>query len=452
MGMSDFDLTFHGAAGTVTGARFLLEGHRTRLLLDCGFFQGADSEGRNLPTPPPSWSHLDGVVLSHAHLDHSGYLPVLIRSGYRGPVHCTPATAEMVELILRDAARLQQESVRRGEEGLYGEADVDQLLSQRVTHPYGASFRVGGVEATFRRAGHILGSATIELREPGSGEAALLYTGDLGRPQHPMLRAPEDPPGARTLLIESTYGDRVHPADPISMLAGEINRIAGRGGTIVIPTFAIGRAQELLWYLRRLEDEHRIPTLPVYLDSPMAINATDLFCRFPEDHNLAMESLMDAERCPLCCQRFEMARTPEESRRLGRRGGPKIILAGSGMVTGGRVIRHLARLLPDQRNGVVFVGFQAAGTPGRALVEGAEEIQLGDKIVPVRASVASIRGLSAHADGPELVAWLRRWRRAPERTYVVHGEPAAASAMATRITSGLGWKAEVAALDATVRV
>ena len=452
--MDDIQLTFHGAAGTVTGARFLVEGRGSRLLLDGGLFQGADADERNRPTPPPSWTRLDAVVLSHAHLDHSGYLPVLVRAGYRGPIHCTRATADMVALILRDAARLQREAARREAVAapLYEEDDVDQLLSQLAMHPYGAAFRVGGFEARLRRAGHILGSATIELREPGAAVATLLYSGDLGRAHHPMLRAPEDLAGARTLLIESTYGDRVHPADPLSALAGEINRIVERGGSIVIPTFAIGRAQEILWYLRRLEDERRIPTLPVVLDSPMAIDATDLFCRFPEEHNLDMEALMDAQRCPLCCARFEMARTPDESRRLTRRRGPVVILAGSGMVTGGRVGRHLARLLPDRRNGVVFVGFQARGTPGRSLVEGADEIRLGRELVPVRASVASIGGLSAHADAHEIIEWLRRWTHAPVQTYVVHGEPEAASAMAARITAELDWPATVAELGATVPV
>ncbi len=452
--MDQLQLTFHGAAGTVTGARFLIEGRDTRLLLDCGLFQGMGADERNVPAPPTSWSRLDGVVLSHGHLDHSGYLPVLVRAGYRGPIHCTPATAEMVALILRDAARLQHEAARRGgyDDALYDEDDVDQLLSQRVVHPYGATFRIGQLEARLRRAGHILGSATIELRERGAYDATLVYSGDLGRARHPMLRAPEDLPGAGTLLIESTYGDRVHPSDPLSALADEINRIAERGGTVVIPTFAIGRAQEVLWYLRHLEDAGRIPALPVSLDSPMAIDATDLFCRFPEEHNLDMEALMDARHCPLCCQRFEMARTPDESRRLARRHGPMIILAGSGMVTGGRVGRHLARLLPDRRNGVVFVGFQARGTPGRALVEGAVEIRLGGEPIAVRASVASIGGLSAHADAPEIIAWLRRWKRAPDRTYVVHGEPDAASAMAARITGELGWTAKVATLGTTVSI
>lgn len=450
--MDDLQLTFHGAAGTVTGARFLVERRGTRLLLDGGLFQGLDAEERNRPRPPASWTRLDGVILSHAHLDHSGYLPVLVRAGYRGPVHCTRATADMVALILRDAARLQREAARRDglDDELYDEDDVEQLLSQVVTHAYGATFRIGALEARLRRAGHILGSATIELREPDADVATLLYSGDLGRAHHPMLRAPDDAPGARTLLVESTYGDRVHPPDPLTVLADEINRVVEPGGSIVIPTFAIGRAQEILWHLRKLEDERRIPTLPVVLDSPMAIDATDLFCRFPEEHNLEMEALMDARRCPLCCERFEMARTPDESRRVARRRGPMVILAGSGMVTGGRVGRHLARLLPDRRNGVLFVGFQARGTPGRALVDGAEQIELGGEPVPVRASVASIGGLSAHADAPEIIGWLRRWSHAPAQTYVVHGEPEAASAMASRITTELGWPATVAELGAEV--
>jgi len=450
--MDDLQLTFHGAAGTVTGARFLVEGRGTRLLLDGGLFQGLGADERNRPRPPASWTRLDGVILSHAHLDHSGYLPVLIRAGYRGPIHCTRATADMVALILRDAARLQREAARRDglDDELYDEDDVEQLLSQIVTHAYGATFRVGVLEARLRRAGHILGSATIELREPQADVATLLYSGDLGRTRHPMLRAPDDAPGARTLLIESTYGDRVHASDPLTALADEINRVVDRGGSIVIPTFAIGRAQEILWHLRRLEDDRRIPTLPVVLDSPMAIDATDLLCRFPEEHNLDMEALMDARRCPLCCARFEMARTPDESRRIARHRGPMVILAGSGMVTGGRVGRHLARLLPDRRNGVVFVGFQARGTPGRALVDGAEQIELGGEPVPVRASIASIGGLSAHADAPEIIGWLRRWTHAPAQTYVVHGEPEAANAMANRITTELGWPATVAELGAEV--
>ncbi len=452
--MRHLELTFHGAAGTVTGARFLVTASSARLLLDCGLYQGPDASARNRFDPPDGWNGLDGVALSHAHLDHSGYLPVLVRSGFRGPVHCTPATAEMMALILRDAARLQRETTRRGGErdALFDESDVDQLLSQRVVHGYGNPFTIGGLELRFRRAGHILGSATIELREPGMEDARLLYSGDLGRPAHPMLRSPEDVPGARTLLIEATYGNRTHAPSPLAQLADEINDIAGRGGTVVIPTFAIGRAQEVLWHLRQLEDRRLIPSLPVVLDSPMAVDATDLFCRFPEEHNLEMELLMDTERCPLCCRRFEMARTSEESRRATRRHGPSIILAGSGMVTGGRVVRHLARLLPDARNGVVFVGFQAAGTPGRALVDGAKVVELQGERVDVRSTVASIGGLSAHADADELLAWLRRWQRTPERTYAVHGEPDAAAALATRIATELGWPVEVAEYGGRIEI
>jgi len=259
-----------------------------------------------------------------------------------------------------------------------------------------------------------------------------------------MLRAPEPLRGARVLLVESTYGDRRHPADPLRALADEINRVADTGGVVVIPTFAIGRAQEVIWHLRHLEDQQLIPELPVFLDSPMAIDATEMFCRFPEEHNLEMAALMDEHRCPLCCRRSTLVRTAEQSRRLGHHRGPMIVLAGSGMATGGRVVHHLARLLPDDRNTVLFVGYQASGTRGRRLVDGAQEVWIDGGSVPVRSRVTTIGGLSAHADADEIVGWLSTWKEVPATTYVVHGEPASSAALAARLREDLGWSATAA--------
>lgn len=454
-------LTFLGGAGTVTGSKYLLRCDDSRVLLDCGLFQGL-KELRLRNWRPPSFDPhaLDGVVLSHAHLDHSGYLPLLVRSGFRGPIHCTPGTADLLGVVLPDSAHLQEEEAAYADRHgyskhdpalpLYTAEDARRALGLVQTHAYGEGFRAaGGVQALFRRAGHILGSATVEL-ELGHPPTRLVFSGDLGRWGRPILRDPELVPEAEVLLVESTYGDRLHPPGAEDALARIITETAHRGGAVLVPAFAIGRTQELIWTIRELEEAGRLPLISVHIDSPMAINVSDIYCRHPEDHDLDMTRLMDQKRCPLCCRQYHLVRTVEESKRLGAQRGPLVIIAGSGMLTGGRILHHLKQRLPDHRNTVLLVGYQAAGTRGRALLEGARHLRIHGEDVLVRAQVETLGGLSAHADQGEILKWLGGFRRPPAQTYIVHGEDGPAQALATAIRTRLGWTVTVASDGATV--
>lgn len=460
-----FELTFAGAAGTVTGSRHLVRINDRQVLLDCGMFQGQEELRRRNEAPPPfDPAQLDAVVLSHGHLDHCGYLPALVRLGFRGPVHCTPGTADLAAIVLRDAARLQQEDADHANRDhhsrhsaalpLFTMDDAHTAIERFTVHSYGERFPiVSGAQGTFRRAGHILGSASIDLELTVADRQAplhLVFSGDLGRWNRPILRDPESVPQADVLLVESTYGDRVHAGDAASALAEVINATAARKGVIIVPAFAIGRTQELIWTIRQLEEAARIPELPVYIDSPMAINVSEVYCRHPEDHDFDMQTLMDEKRCPLCCKHYHLVRDASMSRALTHRPGPMIVVAGSGMATGGRVLHHLKARLPDARNTVLLCGYQAVGTRGRVLQNGAPSVRIHGEDIPVAAQVHTIEGLSAHADRNELMRWLRGFEKAPARTFVVHGEPAAADAFASAITTTLQWKAEVAMDGATV--
>jgi metallo-beta-lactamase family protein len=302
-----------------------------------------------------------------------------------------------------------------------------------------------GIRAKFRRAGHILGSASIELQIGDTNALTLVFSGDLGRWGRPMIREPEFVPHADVLLVESTYGDRTHPdADSSVQLARVVNEAADRGGAILVPAFAVGRTQELIWRLRELQEAGRIPRLPVYIDSPMATDATEIFCQHPEDHDIDMKLLMDEHRCPLCCKPDTFTRTPEESKALNHIEGPLIIIAASGMATAGRIVHHLKQRLPDRRTTVLLVGFQAAGTRGRLLQDGVKFLHIHGQDVPVHAHVETIDGLSAHADKNEILRWLGGFREAPSQSYIVHGEPPAAEALSEHLRTELGWSANVA--------
>jgi len=451
-------LGFLGAADTVTGSRFLLEAGESKLLIDCGLFQGFKKlRQRNWSPFLASPASIDAVVLTHAHLDHSGWLPVLVREGFQGPVHATEGTRELAELLLRDSARLQEEEAefanRHGFSKhqpalpLYDSGDAERALSRFHTRRFGAAFDTGvaGLRARFVPAGHLLGAASVVVQRRAR---TLVFSGDLGRVEDLVLHAPHVPEAADTLVIESTYGDRRHAPldDALAQLARVVRDTASRGGTVLIPSFAVGRAQALLVALHRLREADSIPELPVYLDSPMAISATRLYRRFNGEHRL------DDAECEAIYRGVRFVNTPDESKALARLRVPSILISASGMATGGRVLHHLKRLLPDPSNHVVFAGFQAGGTRGAHLVAGAQEVKIHGAWHPVNASVTQIDGFSAHADADELIDWMRRLRKAPQQVYVVHGEPEAADRLRHRIADELGWRVRVPEHGETVDV
>lgn len=448
-------IQFCGAAGTVTGSSHLVTVNGRRVLLDCGLFQGQrELRDRNWHDPSFDPKSLDAVVISHAHIDHTGALPLLVRRGYRGPIYCTPATVELLGVLLPDAAHLQEEEADRANRygyskhkpalPLYTAADAQQALSQLRGSAGGRqAFPVAGdIRVTYRHAGHILGAATVDL-QVGDGPH-LVFSGDLGRYDRPILPDPVPVPVADVLLLESTYGDRVHSPGTADQMAQVVKETAARGGALLIPAFVVDRTQEILWLLQHLEDEQRIPVLPVYIDSPSATDVTEIYRRHVEE--MDTEMLGEARRgmASLRTKKCEFCRTVEESKRLNGVRGPVIIISSSGMATGGRILHHLQNRLPDSLNTVLLVGFQAQGTRGRALQDGAKTIKMFGAEVEVRARVETINGLSAHADQPETLRWLSGFTRPPRQTYLVHGEPPEAQALATAIQAKLGWSARPA--------
>ena len=448
-------LQFLGAAGTVTGSKYLVKHRGQQILLDCGLFQGLkELRLRNWMKPGYSAREIASVVLSHAHIDHSGYLPLLVKHGFRGAIHCTPATEDLLEILLPDSARLQEEdSERSNQQGytkhqpalpLFDMNDVKATLKLIDTHPFRKEFPVAGdMRATFRPMGHILGSASVDLAIGKPDPLRLVFSGDVGRYGRPLLKDPVAVPEADVLLVESTYGDRLHAEDPMEALAGIINDAVERGGAIIVPAFAVDRTQELIWCINQLEQQQRIPQLPVFIDSPMAIEVTDLYSRHTAEHNLDT-ALFHGENNPIRSSRQVMVHTRDESKELNSMSGPMIVIAGSGMATGGRVLHHLATRLGDPKTTVMFAGFQAAGTRGRALEEGAKSVLIHGREVPVRAKVCRLHGLSAHADQNELMRWLGEFQRPPAHCYLVHGEPVASEALAKRISEELDWNVSVA--------
>lgn len=434
-------ISFLGAADTVTGSRFLLEHGDHRLLVDCGLFQGGpEAAAFNREPLPFSPGILDAVLVTHGHIDHSGFLPALVANGYRGPIYTTPATAELCGILLPDSARLQNEHFgylerhglsTPGLEPLYSEEDAERTLKLFESRPMQRSFPVApDVSAQFLPAGHILGAASLYLQV---GDHRICFSGDLGRPVDPIMQPPEPFAGADYLLVESTYGTRQHPpTDPALALEQLVNETADRGGTVVIPAFAVGRAQSLLHLLAKATNAGRVPDLPVFLDSPMAINATKLFCRYPEAHRL------NSDECEQMCDRARYTRKVQDSKKIFSHSGTKIIIAASGMATGGRVLHHLKRYLPDPRNTLLIVGYQAPNTLGAKLQAGTRDVQILGQDLMVEAQVATIEGLSAHADQTELTAWLQG-ADPPRQTFVIHGEAEARRGFADHITRSLNW-------------
>jgi metallo-beta-lactamase family protein len=433
-------MNFLGATGTVTGSRTAVEHADRRLLVDCGLFQGLKQlRLRNWAVPPTG---VDAVVLTHAHLDHSGFVPRLVAQGFGGAVHCTPATAELCGLLWPDAGRLAEEDADQANRHgwskhhpalpLFTEEDARVALRRLVRHEMHEEFEpLPGFRIRFSGAGHILGAASVHVR---CGNRSVLFSGDLGRDDDLVLRPPEPPPAADAVVIESTYGDRVHQkVDVQAALAAVINRTAARGGIVLIPSFAVGRAQTVLYLVHLLKQARRIPELPVFLNSPMAADATRIYARHRPEHRL------DEQQCAAMGQAAKIVNTVEESKRLNSLRFPSIIVSASGMATGGRVLHHLEAFAPDERNCILFVGFQAAGTRGASLVGGAREVKMHGRYVPVRAEVAHLDALSAHADRDGLIAWLAKLPAPPRHVFVNHGEPVAADALRLAIEERLRW-------------
>lgn len=443
-------LQFLGATGTVTGSKYLLTEGSSQLLIDCGLFQGyKELRLRNraqFAIPPAS---VDAVVLTHAHLDHSGYLPLLVKDGFRGKIFCSEATYDLCKLLLPDSGHLLEEEAgyanRHGFSRhapalpLYSEADAVRALRQFHPVAFGKAFSpANGIQCELFPAGHILGAAIVRLR---CGGKTVVFSGDLGRENDPIMVAPTPIDHADILVVESTYGDKVHdPVDPLLLLGKTVRDTAARGGVTIIPAFAVGRAQALLYDLHRLKEQGEIPArLPVYLNSPMAADATALYQKHAALHRLS------AGQCVAMRHAARIVNSVEESIALNERQVPMVIVAASGMATGGRVLHHLKAFAPDPRNTILFAGFQAGGTRGAQMLEGVAAIKIHGQFVPLRAQVEQISNLSAHADGNEIMGWLSHFQRAPQRTFITHGEPAAAEALRRRIAADLDWECSVPA-------
>jgi metallo-beta-lactamase family protein len=437
-------ISFLGASGTVTGSKYLLEREGHQLLVDCGLFQGFKvlrlRNWERLPIDPRSIEH---VLLTHAHLDHSGYLPLLAKQGFHGRIYCSAATQELCGILLPDAGHLQEQDAefanRHGYSKhkpalpLFTEEDARKVLgSFQSTRFHKTQTLKGGASFTLYRAGHILGAASMVVEW---GATKVAFSGDLGRYNDALMPSPEPVGDADYIVVESTYGNRTHdPRNPEDSLVEAIAPVLRAGGTVVMPAFAVGRAQSLLYHLDRLKSSGRLPKLvPVYLDSPMALDASDMFCRHPEDHRLG------EEECRSFCARTTYVRSVDESKAIMTNKVPKIIISASGMATGGRVLHHLKHYAPDPKNGIVFAGFQAGGTRGAAMVGGAEAIKIHGGYVPVRASVTNIDNLSAHADADEILRWLSNFKKPPRAIFITHGEPTASDALRHRIEETLGW-------------
>lgn len=440
-------LTFLGAAGTVTGSKYALTDGRQTLLVDCGLFQGFKAlRLRNWTPLPLDPRQIGAVILTHAHLDHSGYLPLLVRRGFGGPVFCTRATADLAAILLPDAGYLQEKDAefanRHGFSRhkpalpLFTEADAHAALARLSPVAFDRPMAMpGGATLRLRHAGHILGAATAQLDWNGT---TTVFSGDLGRYDDATMLDPVPVPHADYLVVESTYGNRRHDTrDPEQALAAVVEKTAARGGTVVIPAFAVGRTQSLLFHFERLKSKGRLANIPIFLDSPMATDASEVFCNHLADHRLSDSA------CRRACAVARYVRSVEESKALTENPMPKVIISASGMATGGRVLHHLKRYAPDSRSTILFAGFQAGGTRGAAMMGGADAIKVHGAYVPVRAEVANLAMLSAHAGADEILRWLKGFAKPPRRTFITHGEPEAADALRLRIEEELGWACTV---------
>jgi len=440
-------IQFLGATGTVTGSKYLVQAADKLILVDCGLFQGYKQlRLRNWARLAVDPKTIDAVVLTHAHLDHSGYLPLLVKNGYKGPVFCTAATADLCGILLPDSGHLQEEDARYANRRgfskhhpalpLYSQEDAKRCLSQLKPVQFDRSANIKpGIDIRLLQGGHILGAAMVEMRCEGR---AVLFSGDLGRPNDLVMKPPARVEHVDYLVIESTYGNRRHDVnDPLEVLADVITRTAARQGVVIIPAFAVGRAQTLLYAIHLLKIARRIPDVPVYLNSPMAVDATQIYHRHRTEHRLTVE------QCKAMCTAAKFVNSVEESKGLNNRRGPMILISASGMVTGGRVLHHLKAFAPDPRNTIMLSGFQSCGTRGAAIAAGAETVKIHGEHVPIRAEVATLSNLSAHADYIETLVWLGQFSRPPRQTYITHGEPAAADALRRSMEEKLKWQCYV---------
>lgn len=443
----DTQLQFLGAAGTVTGSKTLIEYGGKKIMVDCGLFQGVKAlRLQNWAKFPVDPATIETILLTHAHLDHCGYIPLLVKEGFQGDIHCTEPTEELTEIILKDSAKIQEEEAERANrhnytrhrpaKPLYDLKDVAKSAQLFVNHNYHEWVILDEfAKFQFRNAGHILGSAMIELRIE---DKTFVFTGDLGRREPLLLHPPEHPKLTDVLVIESTYGDRLHDeANAKEGLHKVIMETIHKGGILMIPTFAVERAQELLYLLSQLKREGRLPGVPVYLDSPMGVSATKVMMGAPGWHSLSRNEVNEMDSI------VRLITDADSSRAVVADTRPKIVLAGSGMITGGRIIHYLNRYLGEQRNTILLVGFQAQGTRGRALEEGAAELKFFGRFHPVRAEVRKITSLSAHADQSEIMDWLKHFKQAPEQVFINHGEPHASDALRVKIEHELGWNVRV---------
>jgi metallo-beta-lactamase family protein len=455
-------LTFHGAAETVTGSKYLLESGKARVLIDCGIFQGLkELRLRNWDKLPFEASSVDCVVLTHAHIDHTGYLPRLVKLGFSGPIFCTSATQDLTELLLLDSARNQEEeadyanqagySKHRPALPLFDARDVSKTVQRlKAVPPQEWHKAAGPIWYRYHDSGHLLGAAMIEVEVRESDTPVrLLFSGDVGRYNAPLYHDPAPPPACDYLICESTYGDRDHPPGAVlDQLAEVVQAAIRRGGVLVVASFAVGRTQQLIFLLRALIEQGRLPEIPIYIDSPMAINATSIYTAHRADHDLS-EFELTSNRSVLDGHEVHLARSVQESKRLNSLRGPAVIISSPGMMTGGRILHHLKFRLPDARNTILAGGFMAAGTRGRDLQEGRRTIRIHGQDVPVRAAVASMSGLSGHADRSELLKWLRPLPP-PKRVFLTHGELPAARALAQELRASRGWNTHVPKMGESV--